>query len=118
MPNPPETREEALESFERKLDALEAKQSSQDRRQAGLALTQGYRLVAELIGGILGGIGFGWLFDKVAHTEPWGLVGGLLIGTAVSTFAVVRAAGRMSDEAKKAAPPPPAVPFDDEDEDY
>ena len=117
MPNPPDTREEALERFERKLDALEAKQSSKDRAAAGLAMSQGYRLVAELIGGILGGIGFGWLFDRFAHTAPWGLVGGLLIGAAVSSFAVVRAAGRMSDEAKKAAPPQ-AVPFDDEDEDY
>lgn len=117
MPNPPKTREEALESFERKLDALEAKQSSEANRQAGLALTQGYRLVAELIGGVLGGIGFGWLFDRFFHTAPWGLVGGLLIGAGVSSYAVVRAAGRMSDEAKKAAPPQ-AVPFDDEDEDY
>ena len=117
MPNPPDTREEALESFERKLDALEAKQGGKDRLAAGLAMSQGYRLVAELIGGILGGIGFGWLFDRFAHTSPWGLVGGLLIGAGVSSYAVVRAAGRMSDEAKKAAPPAPAVPFDDEDED-
>jgi ATP synthase protein I len=116
MPNPPDAREEALRSFERKLGALEAKRNSKAGFDAGQSLNQGYRLVAGLIGGVLGGIGFGWLFDQFAHTEPWGLIGGLLIGAGVSSYTAIRTAGRMSDEAGKVAPPQ-AAPFDDEDED-
>ncbi|HEX6866869.1 MAG TPA: AtpZ/AtpI family protein [Caulobacteraceae bacterium] len=115
MPNPPKSREEALESLERKLKAFEVKKDSQASSGAARQLSQGYRLVWELIGGVLGGIGFGWLFDQVAHTAPWGMVGGLVIGTGISTVMVVRMAGRLSDEASKAAPPP--APLDDEDED-
>jgi ATP synthase protein I len=116
MPNPPKSREEALQSLERKLDALETRRSSQAGSIAGQSFTRGYRLVAELIGGLLGGIGFGWLFDRFAHTAPWGLVGGVLIGSIVSSFAVIRTAGQMSDEAAKAAPPQAAAFDDDEDE--
>ena len=92
------------------------KKDSQASSTSARALSQGYRLVWELIGGVLGGIGFGWLFDQVANTAPWGLVSGLVIGTGVSTYSVVRLAGRMSDEASKAAPPSAAA-LDDEDED-
>jgi len=115
MPNPPDTRDEALESFERKLDAIEAKQNRKIGG-SGQALNQGYQLVAELIGGVLAGIGLGWLFDRFAHTSPWGLIGGLLIGAGVSSYTAVLAAGRMSDEASKDAPPVAATFDDDEDE--
>ena len=117
MPNPHQSREEALESLERKLAALEVKKDSQASSASAKALSEGYRVVWELIGGVLGGIGFGWLFDQVANTAPWGLVSGLVIGTGISTYLVVRLAGRMSDEASKAAPPPAADLYDeDEDE--
>jgi ATP synthase protein I len=71
--------------------------------------------VASLIGGVLMGIGFGWLLDRYAGTEPWGLVGGMLIGVGVSTFSVVQQAARMSDEAARERPAAP-VPSDEDDE--
>jgi ATP synthase protein I len=49
-----------------------------------------------VVGGVLGGLGFGWLVDRIAHTQPFGLVGGLLIGVGVSTFVAVRGAGRWA----------------------
>ena len=115
MPNPPDTREEALQGLERKLETLEARQNSKSRVNTGQALNEGYQLVAGLIGGVLAGIGFGWLFDKFLHTTPWGLIGGMLIGAGFSSYTAVRAAGRMSDKASKVAPPQAAA-FDDEDE--
>lgn len=73
----------------------------------------GYRLLAGLIGGLLGGLGLGWTFDHFAHTSPIGLISGLLIGLGVSIFAAVRTASAISAKAELSAPPGPA----DEEED-
>jgi ATP synthase protein I len=76
----------------------------------------GYRLLGQMIGGVLGGIGLGWLVDHFAHTSPWGLVLGLLIGAGLSIFSTVQTASRMSARAETRAGPVAAVTDDDEDE--
>jgi ATP synthase protein I len=71
-----------------------------------------------LIGGILGGLGLGWLFDQLVHTSPWGLIGGMLVGTGLSVFMVVRTAGRMGNTASIAPGPDEPLPrLGDDDED-
>jgi ATP synthase protein I len=45
---------------------------------------------------VLGGLGLGWLIDRFAHTGPWGVLGGLLIGSVVSVYAAVRTAMAIS----------------------
>lgn len=76
----------------------------------------GYRLLGQMIGGVLGGIGLGWLVDHFAHTGPWGLVLGLLIGAGLSIVSTVRTASRLSARTEVKASPLAAVPDDDEDE--
>jgi ATP synthase protein I len=76
----------------------------------------GYRLLGQMIGGVLGGIGLGWLVDHFAHTSPWGLVLGLLIGAGLSIVSTVRTASQLSARAESKAGPPASVPDDDEDE--
>jgi ATP synthase protein I len=49
-----------------------------------------------MLGGVFGGVGLGWLLDLVAHTRPWGLIGGLLIGTTMSIVVMIRAASRAN----------------------
>lgn len=116
MPQDDDARNGSLDRLEDRIDAFEAKRNrAMSPVQAG-AMGDAYRFVANLIGGVLGGIGLGWLVDHFAGTAPWGLIGGLLIGTTVSIVSVVRTAGRMSKQALKDNPPQ-AVPFDDEDED-
>ena len=117
MAAPKEPREEALKRFDERLDALAKTQSRKpvlgmDAEGSGA----GYRLIGELIGGVLGGLGFGWLLDQVAGTEPWGMIGGVLIGSGVSVFMIARSAGRMSKAAQPAAPTVSDA-FDDEDDD-
>lgn len=107
--------DEAPSSFEQRLGALEAERSAKASFAAGKSLNEGYRLVANLISGVLVGAGLGWLIDYFAHTSPFGLVGGLLIGTVASIITVVRASARMSQQALKDHPAP-AVPFSDEDD--
>ena len=117
MPDNDPVRSGNPDSLEDRLNAFDKKRSRPVTPEQGQALSAGYRLLASLIGGVLAGVGFGWLFDHFVGTGPWGLISGLLIGSTVSIITVVRVAGRMSDEAMKAGPPPQAAPFDDEDED-
>jgi ATP synthase protein I len=111
MPQPVD--EEALRRLDQRADALEARTARPTSALAEKASSDGYRVLAELLGGIFGGLGLGWLLDQAAGTAPWGMVGGLLIGLVGSIFLVVRTAGRMS---AKAGAPAPSVPFDDEDD--
>ena len=115
MPNPDEQRDAALKRLDARLETLEA---GRVRPVGGLGAESqsagdGYRLLGELIGGILGGLGFGWVFDHYLHTTPWGLVGGLLIGLGVSVFMVVRQATVMSAKAAERTPVTPASSGDD-----
>jgi len=116
MPNPEQQRDAALKRLDERLDTLEA---SRARKVSGLGAEtrsagDGYRLLGELIGGILGGLGLGWVFDHYLHTTPWGLIGGLLIGLGVSVFMVVRQATRMSAKAATEQRPAPPGASDDQ----
>jgi ATP synthase protein I len=91
MPEPDEPHQEA-ESLDARIAAAEAKRPQVGGAVAPKAMGQGYRFLSEVVGGVLGGLGFGWLVDRIAHTQPFGLVGGLLIGLGVSTFVAVRGA--------------------------
>ena len=117
MPKNDDLRTGGLDSLEDRLKAFEQKRARDAAPEQAQAMATGYRLLASLIGGVLAGVGFGWLLDHYAGTGPWGMVGGLLIGSVVSIIAVVRAAGRMSDESAKAAPPAKAAPIADDEED-
>ena len=90
MPKADEPNDKALQSLDARLDAFEAKKAAEKPAQAATekANQDGYRLLADLIGGVLVGLGFGWLLDRYAHTSPWGLVGGLLIGLGLAIFSI------------------------------
>ena len=77
---------------------------------------EGYRLLAELIGGVLGGVGFGWLVDRFAHTAPWGMAVGVSVGAGMSVFLAVRTAARMGKDMLEKGPPIMAAPLDDDDD--
>jgi ATP synthase protein I len=115
MPEPDRVPDKALERLGDRLEALEAERSKGRVGSAEASrISAGYRFVASLIGGVLMGVGFGWLFDRFLGTGPWGLVGGTLIGVAASTFTVVREAARMSDRIAKEHPAA-SVPFDEDE---
>ena len=117
MPKSDEPRDEALKRLDQRLDAFQAGREQKNAYQGARSISDGYRLLAELIGGILGGLGFGWLFDQVAHTSPLGMICGLLIGLVVSVVLIVRQAGAMAAKASKEQGPAKSVGFDDDDED-
>ena len=106
MPKADEPNDKALDSLDARLDAFEARKAAeQPVRAANEKSSQdGYRLLADLVGGVLVGLGFGWLLDRYVNTAPWGMVGGLLIGMGASIFGVVRKATQLSAQASAKAP--------------
>lgn len=60
-------------------------------RPAGIA--EALKLSSEFIGGVIVGIAFGWVFDRVLGTSPWGLIVFLLLGFAAGVLNVLRSAG-------------------------
>ncbi len=123
MPKPDDPRahegKAALNRLDEELDAFDAKRARPASPfSGGDSGAGGYRLLASLIGGVFGGLGLGWFFDHVAHTSPFGLIGGLLIGSVGSIIGVVQSAIRMSAQAAKPGiTPPAAIPDENEDED-
>ena len=117
MPKPDDMRDPALNRLDEEIEAFQAKRTRPASLLAGgESSAEGYRLLAGLIGGLLGGLGLGWFIDKIAHTAPFGLIGGLLIGIGVSTYSAVRTAGRMSAQASAKSGPVPSVPAGDDDD--
>jgi len=118
MPKPDDSSQDAFKRLDKRLDAFQSGRAPKSSSTAGIggAAGAGYRMLGELLGGVLGGIGLGWLVDHFAHTSPWGLVCGLLIGAGFSIYAVVRTASRVGAQAEAKMGPVPPVPDDDEDE--
>ena len=114
MPQTDDRPDEALGRLSDELQAFEASRARSASPEAVRRIGEGNRLLAELIGGLLGGLGFGWLFDRLAHTTPWGIVVGVTAGVGVSVFMAVNTAARMGKNSV-GQPPPAAVLDDDED---
>jgi len=54
------------------------------------------RLSADFVAGVLVGAGFGWGFDALLGTTPWGLIVFLLLGFAAGVLNVLRTAGMVA----------------------
>jgi ATP synthase protein I len=101
MAEPNEDSQEALDRLQQRLDALTADRATKTLADgsAERSMSEGYRLLGEVIGGVLGGLGLGWAVDYFAHTTPFGVVIGLLAGTAVSGYVAVKSGDRMGRRA-------------------
>lgn len=100
MPKPDESSEETLKRLDSKLDAFEAARTAKPSPTGmGDSTSEGFRLLGQILGGVLGGLGLGWLVDHFLGTAPLGILGGLLIGAGLSIVAAVRQATAMSAKA-------------------
>jgi ATP synthase protein I len=118
MPKTDETRDEALKRLDERAAALHQRTQRPVNQHAGeQAVSQAYRIIAELIGGVLVGLAAGFIVDRLFRTTPWGLVGGVLLGFALSVYMARRTANRLMAMAKaEQTGPLPSVPFDDDEE--
>jgi len=115
MPMADETREEALKRLDERAAALQARAVRPPNPAAGeAAVGQAYRIIAELLGGVLIGLAVGAMVDGFAGTGPWGMIGGVLLGFVLSIFLARRTANRLmaqarAEQAASAAPGPAVV---------
>ena len=118
MPEPHDPSKEALSRLDKDLDTFEAKRTAPASILGGAegAASQGYRLLAGLLGGIFGGLGVGWALDHFLHTSPVCLIVGVLLGTAAAIYGSVRDAFRTSAAARAKFGIAPSV-SDDQDDD-
>ena len=117
MPKPDDSSDAALQRLDERLETLQAQRARPNSNAGtGAALSEGYRLFGEAIGGVLGGFGLGWTFDHFAHTAPWGLIVGLLLGLGVSVYAAVSNAMRMTNKVTADVGVAPDAPQSDDDE--
>ncbi len=115
MPEPDETSRKAFDRLDQKLDSFEASRSTKPFSLGiGGDASGGFRMLGQMLGGVLGGLGLGWLVDHFAGTAPFGVLIGLLVGVVGSLMMVVRTAMAMS---AKSGPPAPAAPDTTDDDD-
>lgn len=101
MPKAEDSREEALRRLDERANALEARTQGPESPLAEVAASsQAYRILAELLGGVLIGLAVGAVADRFLKTGPWGLIGGVLLGFALSLFMARRTANRLMALAK------------------
>ncbi len=113
-----ESREEAIKRLQDSASALEDKtaQKTSEHLAAQAVTSQAYKIVAELLGGVFLGLGLGFGADRLFGTNPWGIIGGVLLGFALSIYMARRTANRLMAQAKASGIEPKSVPFDDEED--
>ena len=113
-----ESREEAIKRLHDSASKLEARTTTDKFVDAAAqkVVGQAYRIIAELIGGVLIGLGLGVAVDRVFGTAPFGVLVGVLLGFGLSVYLARRTANRLMAEAKAAGIPQQGEPIVEADE--
>ena len=119
MSLPPESREEAIARLNKSASDLETRTAPPLSHEAAgqAAAGQAWKIIADLFGGVFVGLAIGFGIDHFAGTTPVGIIGGVLVGFAISVWMAWRTAKRIQAEAEASGVRPQSVPFDDEEED-
>ena len=111
-----ESREEAIGRLNAQADSLQARATPPPPEYGGAAVGYGYRIMAEMLGGVFVGLGLGWGFDILVGSMPWGIIVGTLLGFGLSIWLAVHSARKLSARALKEFGPARDLP-DEPDED-
>lgn len=89
-----------IESLERRLQAAkqrEAERTGTTQQGTDANYRLGNRVLAELLGGIIGGLAIGWVIDLAVGRGHWGLIVMLFLGIIVAFRNIIRISNRRSD---------------------
>ena len=89
-----------IDALEARLKAAREREEERNRPQvkgADANERMGNRVLAELVGGLLGGGLIGWGFDTLVGTSPWGLLVMLFLGIGVAFRNIFRMANKRPD---------------------
>ena len=119
MSLPKESREEAIARLNKSASELEARHAPPTPQEvAGMAAAnQAWKIIADLLGGVLVGLALGYGVDRLFATNPWGLIGGVLLGFALSIYMARRTANRLMAQAKAQGTTAPSEPYVEAGED-
>lgn len=93
-----------VDALEARLKAAREREDDRNRpkvKGADANYRSGNRVLADLLGGIFGGLVIGWAFDALVGTMPWGLLVGLFFGIGVAFRNIIRAANARPDDLDK-----------------
>ena len=89
-----------IDALEKRLQAAREREEQRNRPQVqgtDANYKLGNRVLAELLGGIIGGALIGWVIDWFAGTSPWGLLVMLFAGIIVAFRNIFRISNRRPD---------------------
>jgi ATP synthase protein I len=89
-----------IDALEERLKAAHEREEQRNRPQvqgADANYKLGNRVLAELLGGMIGGALIGWVIDRFAGTSPWGLLVMLFLGIIVAFRNIIRISSRRPD---------------------
>ncbi|MXP40954.1 F0F1 ATP synthase assembly protein I [Altererythrobacter soli] len=89
-----------IDALEERLKAAREREEQRNKPQvqgADSGYKLGNRVLAELLGGMLGGALIGWVIDRFAGTSPWGLLVMLFFGIVVAFRNIIRISSRRPD---------------------
>ena len=90
-----------IDALEERLKVAREREEERNRPKvqgADANYRAGNRVLADLIGGILGGCVIGFAFDSLVGTTPWGLMVGLFLGIGVAFRNIIRAANTRPED--------------------
>ena len=87
----------ALDERLRQAREKEAARTGQAAPDADRGYSQGNRVIAALIGSLVGAALIGWLIDRWFATAPWGLIVMLFLGIAVAFRQIIRISGERPE---------------------
>ena len=85
-----DTRLQSLDERLNRAKTDEAIRNGTAREEGGDGYRLGNRVLAELIGGMVGGALIGWVLDRLLGTSPWFLLGLLFLGIAAAFRNIIR----------------------------
>ena len=86
-----------LEDRLREARHREALRTGQVRETVDRGYSQGNRVLAALIGSLVGSALIGWLIDRWFGTAPWGLIVMLFLGIAVAFRQIIKISGERPE---------------------
>lgn len=90
-----------IDALEKRLNAAQQREDQRNHNPGSGAdanYRSGNRVLADLLGGLLGGSVIGWAIGYFTDTNPWGLLVGLFLGIVVAFRNIIRAANQKPGE--------------------